>query len=148
MSVGRFYDELDALAHVLTDEALIATFEQLLACTRPSGGCLISMRDYDKEERAGVQVKPYGIRHEGGVRYLLWQVWEFHGPIYDLAMYFVEDRGGPDCVTRVMRSQLYAVGTEKLMELMRRAGFSRVERLDGRFYQPILMGRRAAEAVR
>jgi SAM-dependent methyltransferase len=132
----------NSVPHLLTDEDLLAVFGQLLACTRPGGGCLISVRDYDGEERAGVHVKPYGIRDEGGVRYLVWQVWEFHGPIYDLAMYFVEDRGGPNCTTRVMRSQYYAVGTDKLMELMRQAGFAQVERLDGRFYQPILVGRR------
>jgi SAM-dependent methyltransferase len=135
----------NAVPHLLTDEDLLAAFGQLLACTRPRGGCLISVRDYDREERAGVHVKPYGIRDEGGVRYLVWQVWEFHGPVYDLAMYFVEDRGGRDCTTRVMRSQYYAVGTDKLMELMRQAGFAQVERLDGHFYQPILVGRRAAE---
>jgi hypothetical protein len=100
------------------------------------------VRDYDQEERSGVQVKPYGVRDEGGVRYLVWQVWEFRGLVYDLAMYFVEDRGGPCCTTRVMRSRYYAVGSDKLVELMGRAGFGRVERLDGRFYQPVLVGRR------
>ncbi len=135
----------NSLPHLLTDEDLVAAFGQLFVCTRPNGGCLISVRDYDMEERDAVQVKPYGIRDEGGVRYLVWQVWEFRGPIYDLAMYLVEDRGGADCATRVMRSQYYAVGIHKLMELMRQAGFAQVERLDGCFYQPILVGRRAAE---
>jgi hypothetical protein len=41
-----------------------------------------------------------------------------------------------------MRSQYYAVGTDRLMELMRQAGFVQVERIDGRFYQPVLLGRR------
>jgi SAM-dependent methyltransferase len=135
----------NAVPHLLTDDELLSAFGQLLACTRPGGGCLITVRDYDREDRTEVQVKPYGVRDEGGVRYLIWQVWEFRGPVYDLAMYFVADRGGQDCSTRVMRSQYYAVGTGELMELMRRAGFVQVERLDGRFYQPILVGRRPAE---
>jgi SAM-dependent methyltransferase len=135
----------NAVPHLLTDGELLTAFEQFLACTRPGGGCLITVRDYDQEDRTGVQVKPYGIRDEGGVRYLVWQVWEFRGPVYDVAMYFVADQGGPDCTTRVMRSRYYAVGTDKLMELMRQAGFEQVERLDGRFYQPVLVGRRAAE---
>jgi hypothetical protein len=50
----------NAVTHLLTDEELVAAFEQFLACTRPGGGCLITVRDYDREERAGVQVKPYG----------------------------------------------------------------------------------------
>jgi SAM-dependent methyltransferase len=132
----------NSVPHLLTDDDLLAAFEQFLACTRPGGGCLLSVRDYDREERAGVQVKPYGVRDVGGVRYLLWQVWEFHGPIYDLAMYFVEDGGGANCVTRVMRSRYYAIGTDRLMALLRQAGFVQVERLDGRFYQPVLVGRR------
>jgi hypothetical protein len=123
----------NAVPHLLTDEDLLAAFGQFLACTRPGGGCLITVRDYDdREDRAGVPVKPYGVRHEDGVRYLIWQVWEFRGPVYDLSMYFVADRGGPDCTTRVMRSRYYAVGTDKLLELMRQAGF----------VQPILLGRR------
>ncbi len=135
----------NALPHLLTDEELLTAFRQFLDCTRPGGGCLITVRDYDREDRTGVQVKPYGVRHEGGVRYLITQVWEFRGPVYDLSMYFVADRGGSDCTTRVMRSRYYAVGTDKLIELMRQAGFAQVERLDGRFYQPILVARRAAE---
>jgi SAM-dependent methyltransferase len=135
----------NAVPHLLTDEELLVAFEQFFLCTRPGGGCLITVRDYDREERTGVQVKPYGVRDEGGVRYLVWQVWEFRGLVYDLAVYFVADRGGPDCTTRVMRSQYYAVGTARLMELMHRAGFVQVERLDDRFYQPILLGRRSVE---
>jgi SAM-dependent methyltransferase len=136
----------NSVPHLLTDADLLAAFEQLFACTRPGGGCLISVRDYDQEERSGVQVKPYGVREEGESRYLIWQVWEFHGPLYDLAMYFVEDRGGAECTTRVIRSRYYAVGIDKLMELMRQAGFALVERIDGRFYQPVLVGRRPPTA--
>jgi SAM-dependent methyltransferase len=132
----------NAVPHLLTDADLLAAFGQMLACARPGGGCLVSVRDYDREERSGVQVKPYGIRVEGDARYLVFQVWEFHGLIYDLAMYLVEDRGGPDCVTRVMRSRYYAVGTDALLALMRQAGFVQVERLDGRFYQPVLLGKK------
>jgi hypothetical protein len=91
-----------------------------------------------------VQVKPYGVRVEGGVRYLVFQVWEFHGEVYDLAMYFVEDRGGPEGRTRVLRTRYYAVGTDKLLSLMRRAGFGDARRLDGAFFPPVLIGKRPA----
>jgi SAM-dependent methyltransferase len=132
----------NAVPHLLTDADLLTAFEQMFACARPGGGCLITVRDYDREERSGVQVKPYGVRVENGVRYLVFQVWEFHGPIYDLAMYFVEDHGGSDCPTRVLRSQYYAVGTGKLLALMGQAGFRDVQRLDDRFYQPVLLGKK------
>ena len=136
----------NALPHLLTDEELLRAFQQFHLCTRPGGLCLISVRDYDKEERSGVQVRPYGVRVERGTRYLLFQVWEFDGPFYDLAMYFIEDRGGSDVETRVMRSKDSAVGTDRLMALMREAGFRDVQRLDDRFYQPVIIGKREAHS--
>ena len=54
------------------------------------------------------------------------------------------DDGGWQLETHVVRSKNYAIGTDRLMELMRRAGFALVERLDGKFYQPILVGNREA----
>src|SRR5207253_10768040 len=84
----------NAVPHLLTDADLLTAFEQFFACTRPGGGCLLTVRDYDQEDRSGVQMKPYGVRVAQGRRYVVFQVWEFHGAIYDLAMYFVEDRGG------------------------------------------------------
>ena len=41
-----------------------------------------------------------------------------------------------------MRTQYYAVGNDKLQALMRQAAFVQVERLDGCFYQPVLVGKR------
>ena len=65
--------------------------------------------------------------------------------VYDMAMYFVvDDRASAQLVTHVMRTQYHAVGTDHLLALMRRAGFTKAERLDGRFYQPVLVGDREA----
>lgn len=36
------------------------------------------------------------------------------------------------------------IGTDRLCELMREAGFVDVRRIDGAFYQPVLVGTRAA----
>lgn len=132
----------NAVPHLLTDDDLLEAFRQFYGCVSPGGGCLISVRDYEKEDRSGVLVKPYGLRVEGDRKYLVFQVWEFHGLIYDLAMYFVEDRGGTDCDVHVMRTRYYAVEAGRLVELMSEAGFSDVRRLDGRFFQPVIMGRR------
>jgi hypothetical protein len=132
----------NAVPHLLTDADILKAFEQMFACTRPGGGCLITVRDYDREDRAGVQMKPYGVRAEGAKRYAIFQVWDFDGPIYDLAMYFVLDEGGPSCTTQVVRSRYYAVGTGTLVNLMEQAGFRDVQRIDDRFYQPVLLGKR------
>ncbi len=60
-------------------------------------------------------------------------------------MYLVEDRGKVGCKTHVMRSTYYAVGTTRLQDLMREAGFVNVKRLDGKFFQPMIIGTREAQ---
>jgi SAM-dependent methyltransferase len=133
----------NSITHLLTDADLLLALRQLFACTRPGGGCLLTVRDYDREERGRGLVKPYGTREEGGRRYVIFQVWDFDGPIYDLAMYFVaDDRTSEQVTTHVLRTRYHAVGTDHLLALMRQAGFTRTERLDGRFYQPVLVGHR------
>jgi len=131
----------NSITHLMSDGDLLLALRQLYDCTRPGGGCLLTVRDYDQEERGSGLVKPYGVREEGGKRYVIFQVWDFVGQVYDLAMYFVvDDRASGELVTHVMRTKYNAVGTDHLLSLMRRAGFISTERLDGRFYQPVLVG--------
>lgn len=133
----------NSVPHLLTDDDLRQAFGQFHACLRPGGGCLLTVRDYDREERDGVQVKPAAFRVDpDGVRRLVFQVWEADGPHYDFALYLIEDRGGADAVAHVLRSRYYAVETDHLLALMSEAGFSDVARLDGVFYQPVLVGTR------
>lgn len=132
----------NSVPHLLSDAEIQAAFEQFYLCTRPGGLCLISVRDYAGMELGGIQTIPYGVRSDGETRYVLLQVWEFEGEIYDLTMYFVEDRGGAECRTRVLRTRYYAVSIDRLMELLRQAGFEAVRRIDGRFFQPLIVGRR------
>jgi hypothetical protein len=135
----------NSITHLLNDDDLFLALRQIYACTDPGGGCLLTVRDYDQEERGSGLVKPYGVREEGGKRYVIFQVWDFVDRVYDLAMYFVvDDRASGELVTHVMRTKYNAVGTDHLLALMRQAGFTKVERLDGRFYQPVLVGNREA----
>ena len=46
----------------------------MYSCTKPGGGCIISVRDYEKETCSGIQVKPYGVRRENDTKYLIFQV--------------------------------------------------------------------------
>jgi SAM-dependent methyltransferase len=130
----------NAIPHLLSDEEIRRAFREMYRAAGPAGGALISVRDYDPVESKGTKVVPYGLRTEGAVRYLVFQVWEFHGSIYDLSMYFVEDGGGAACSTHVMRSRYYAVPVARLVELMTEAGFLDVRRIDDRFFQPLLAG--------
>jgi SAM-dependent methyltransferase len=95
----------NAIPHLLSDAEILAALGELYKRVKPGGGCVISMRDYEHEERSGTQIKPYGVRQADGVRYLLWQVWEFSGDIYNVDFYFVEDRGGSQCKIHVMRDR-------------------------------------------
>jgi SAM-dependent methyltransferase len=156
---GRAFDGVlacdNALPHLLTDDDLLAALCQLYRCTRPGGGCLISVRDYAQMERVatdhprgatdhprGAGVQLYGMREEDGVRTLVFQARYFDGPLYDVEMYFVVDRGGEECVTHVMRTRYYAVEADTLLALMERAGYVDVQRLDGVYFQPLLVGTR------
>lgn len=135
----------NSITHLLNDNDLLLALRQIYACTRPGGGCLLTVRDYDKEERGLGLVKLYGVREENGRRYIIFQVWDFVDRVYDMAIYLVvDDRTSEQLVTHVWRTQYNAVGTDHLLALMRRAGFSKAERLDGHFNQPVLVGDREA----
>lgn len=130
----------NSVPHLLSDEDILIAMKQFYKCTRPGGGCIITVRDYEKEDLSQQQVKPYGIREVNGIRWLLWQVWDPHPPTYDVTMYFVEDRGESTCKTYALRSRYYAIGISRIMALMQQAGFDDVLRLDDRFFQPMIIG--------
>ncbi|MGH7927403.1 MAG: class I SAM-dependent methyltransferase [Candidatus Binatia bacterium] len=134
----------NSLPHLLTDDEILQALEQFFACTRAGGLCIISVRDYAALEKSGLQFKPYGVRVEGHVRYALFQVWEWHGSLYDMHFYIVRDDGTETCQTQVMRSTYYAISIAELMELMARAGFDKVQRLDDVFFQPVVVGIRSS----
>jgi len=148
---GRAFDVVlcadNSLPHLLTDADILRALEQFLACIKPGGLCIVSVRDYAALERGGVQFKPYGVRIEEDARYALFQVWEWHGALYDLDFYVVRDDGAKDCQTHVMRSTYYAVPMAELAALMTRAGFEKVQRVDDVFFQPVLIGLRPVEGA-
>jgi SAM-dependent methyltransferase len=143
---GRQFDVVlsadNSVPHLLSDDEILRAFEQLFQCCRPGGGCLVSVRDYEKEDLTNGRVIPYGLRVEDGVRYLIFQVWEFDGQIYEISMYFVQDDGDSEPRTHVMRTQYYAIGAGKLMDLMSKAGFEDVQKLDDAYFQPVIVGTR------
>jgi SAM-dependent methyltransferase len=130
----------NAVPHLLSDAEIGLAFREFYRCTKPGGGCILSVRDYAAEEIGGTKVVPYGVRQEADRRYVLVQVWEFEGPVYELSLYVVEDRGDAEATVQVLRTHYYAVSIDRLIELMGEAGYSGVRRLDGRFFQPLILG--------
>jgi SAM-dependent methyltransferase len=141
---GRTFDVVlcadNSLPHLLTDREIFQAFEQFFACTKRGGLCIVSVRDYAALDRGVLQFKPYGVRVEDTIRYALFQVWEWHGSLYDVHFYVVRDDGATSCQTYVMRSTYYMISIAELMTMMSRAGFENVQRLDDVFFQPILVG--------
>jgi len=86
-----------------------------------------------------VQVIPYGVRSRAEDRVTVLQVWEWDGDEYDLDMYFIFD-DGHRVDTRGFRSRYYAISIARLIELMLEAGFADAERVDGVFFQPLVIG--------
>lgn len=130
----------NAVPHLLSDSEITTAFREFHRCTKPGGGCILSVRDYGAMDRDGTKVIPYGIRKEKDRCYLLFQAWEFDGPICEVSLYVVEDRGGSDAMAHVMRTKYYAVSMDRLIELMEDAGYSDIRRIDGRFFQPLIIG--------
>lgn len=132
----------NAVPHLLTDADILEAFRAMGRCLRPGGIVVITVRDYARESRASPQFRPHGVRPTADGQCVVFQVWSIDGDHYDTAMYFVQESAGQEPQVTVSRARYYAVGTERLTLLLREAGFVDVDRLDGRYFQPVLLGRR------
>ncbi len=129
----------NAIPHLLTDSDILTALKSFYRCLRPAGGCLITVRNYGKEERDAPQVQQYGMRLDGNVKYFLFQTREYHGDTYDVSMYLVQDEGKDRAETRVFRTKYYAIGTRRLCELMQESGFGNINVISDQFYQPVIL---------
>jgi SAM-dependent methyltransferase len=135
----------NSVPHLLSDDAILQALASFRRTLKPGGWAVISVRDYAAIERKNPDVRPYGLRHDGGRRFLAVQVWEWDGDQYDLRMYLTTESGGM-CETRVLVTRYYAVTIARLVQLMSAAGFVDIRRRDDVLFQPVLVGRRAAIA--
>jgi SAM-dependent methyltransferase len=130
----------NAIPHLDTPADIGAALAEWFRAVRPGGGCVLSMRDYGAPPPAGtVEVHPCGERTWEGRRYEVRQVWTWHGPRYEVALEIAPADGAQEATT-LMTTIYLAITPERVMELLREAGFERVERIDGRFFQPVLVG--------
>ena len=54
---------------LLSDSDILIAFKEFYNCLKPDGGHIITLRDYEKENREEVQVKSSGIRVIDSIRY-------------------------------------------------------------------------------
>jgi len=136
----------NSLPHLLSDEEILKALRAFYRTLRPGGGLLLTLRDYASEKKDGRIVKPYGLREEGAYRYVLLQVWDFgteSAQTYDLTMHIIqEEKQTGRSTLHTMRSRYYAVSIEKVLGLLREAGFEAAERIDAAFYQPVILATR------
>lgn len=132
----------NSIPHLLSDSELLAAFRSCYRCLRPSGVAVFSVRDYAAIERVSPDVRPYGMRYEGGNRFLAVQVWEWDGDQYDLRVYLTSESPTGACETQVLRTRYYAVSIDRLLSLLGEAGFVGAERRDDVLFQPVLWARR------
>lgn len=132
----------NSLPHLETPREIATALGECFRCARPGGGCLISMRDYGSPPPSGtIEVRPYGERAWAGRRYHLRQVWSWRGPRYDLAFEIRRMDSAEEPAT-ILKSSYLAIPVAQVAELMSAVGFQGVQRVDNRFFQPVVVGTR------
>jgi SAM-dependent methyltransferase len=133
----------NALPHLLSEDDIRCAFEECLRCIRPRGGCVISMRDYGRPPSPGaVETQDYGERIWSGRRCRLVQTRRWRGELYDVAFELVTNDETKEVVARTPETTYFAIRIERMAVLMEEAGFTRVRRIDGCLFQPVLVGTR------
>lgn len=133
----------NALPHLDSEADIAVALRDCFRCTRPGGGCLVTLRDYGPPPPPGtVEAHPYGARSWNGRRYDVRQVWTWRGQRYDLS-FEIAPADGAEPAT-VLTTSYLALPVARMEALMREAGFRDVARIDGRFFQPVVAGTRPA----
>ena len=131
----------NAVPHLLSDGEILQAFRQFYEVTSDSGGCMISVRDYEAMELGGRKLYPRQVHDILQGKIVVFDCWEFDGDFYDITMYIVEDTGQETAKTHVIRGgRYYCVTISRLEELMKEAGFKRVITLKEGYFQPVLIG--------
>jgi len=130
----------NALPHLLSLSEIRRALEEFKRCLRHGGAVMLSMRDYNDPPPAGtVEHRPYGERLWNGRRFVAEQEWHWQGATYEVRLRIqpLDDDSAP---TVQVQARYFAVSVSTVLALMREVGFSDVERVDGAFYQPLLVG--------
>lgn len=129
----------NALPHLLSVDEIRSALREIARCVRPGGGILLSMRDYPTPPVAGtIEKRPYGERSWNGRRFYAEQEWRWQGSTYQLVLRI---QSLDDASERLeVESTYLAVSVATVLELMTGTGLVNVERIDGVYYQPLLIG--------
>jgi SAM-dependent methyltransferase len=129
----------NALPHLVSIAEIASAIKEMARCVRSGGGVVISVRDYVPQPAGTRQTVPYGEREWKGRRYHAEQEWQWHGRFYNLRLRIRSLEGEPESLADV-QTRYFAVSIAELLDVMRNAGLVDVQRLDGVYYQPLLIG--------
>ena len=144
---GKMFDLViaidNAIPHLLTDAKVLEAFAAMYRVSRK--GALISVRDYDRVDKSKMKMVPFGYRQVNGKLLFLFQRWEFKEEIVSVSFFFIEENntGRMSPVNgRVYRTKFYAIGIDKLMDLLNKEGFENIECIMNGYLQPVIIGKK------
>jgi SAM-dependent methyltransferase len=132
----------NAVPHLLSDQEIARAFASFYRALRPGGMCVLSVRDYEQEPRGKDSAQAYGVRLRDGERCIPLQAWRWIDDAHYEVTFFLVLDGAEARVERTSTGVYYAIGTVRLLELLREAGFVECERLDEVIWQPVLVARK------
>jgi SAM-dependent methyltransferase len=133
----------NALPHLLSEDEIGVALSEFLRCLHAGGGCIVSLRDYGARPAGGtVESKDYGNRVWDGRPCRLQQIWQWRGDLYDLCFEVRAVDADGEVLAMTPKTTYFAIPPDRVAALMRAAGFRNVRRVDGRFFQPLLLGTR------
>ena len=128
----------NALPHLLSLRDIETALRELRRCVRPGGIVLITMRDYSVQPAGTREIKPYGERTWNGRRFAAEQEWLWQGSTYRLTLRIRPVDAEVNVVE--VQSTYFAVSVDAVLSIMSGIGLTDVQRIDGVFYQPVLIG--------
>ena len=135
----------NSLPHLLSDDQLLLALRASLEQLRAGGLFLASVRDYSAVPRTTSSTHQYGERTRQGRRFRLRQDWTWtDADHYDATMIIEQQIHDQWFESTRTTMRYYAVALTRLLSLMEDAGFTHVRADSTQFYQPILIGHRAA----
>ena len=135
----------NAVPHLLTNNDILLAFQQFYRCTKSDGVCIITVRDYAKQESKDKEKKMYPrlVHQANDGQIVIFDVWDIEGDYYEITTYITNDIGKPTAQTQVVRGgKYYCVEIATLKKLFVEAGFREVCTLENRFFQPLLVAKK------
>lgn len=135
----------NAVPHLSSKKEILKTFRGFYKGIIPSGGCLISVRDYETLDwtSQNPRLVPRLTHQIESGRIILFDLWEFEGDIYQITTYILEELEGQDLrITAVRGGKYYCIGIDELEHLFLQAGFNKVITIRDRYFQPLLLAKK------